>query len=259
MNADIDMCLIAFRWQPDADPSLVLAANRDEFHARPTRALAWWRWPEGPLAGRDVSGGGTWMAVGRDGRFAAVTNFRDPSAARGPRSRGELPLAWVNGDVAANGFANHIHDRRQEYSPFSLIFGDSREIRAVGTHTTPQIVAPGVHALSNHVLDTPWPKSTQAVRKLASGTGAGGMDIDTLLDLLDDREPAPSEALPDTGVGFELESMLSAPFIANETYGTRSSTALLIGSRISVAERTFGPAGDVTGERRFSWSPPEGS
>jgi uncharacterized protein with NRDE domain len=257
LDADADMCLIAFCWQPDADTPLVLAANRDEFHARPTRPLSWWCWPEGPLAGRDLSGGGTWLAVGRDGRFAAVTNFRDPSAESGERSRGELPLAWMDGNAPAAVFAKRVHDHRHQYGPFSLLFGDLRQIRVVGTHSPPEAVSPGVHALSNHVLDTPWPKSTQAVQKLASGSA--GLSIEELLELLDDRKPAPPEALPDTGVGFELESMLSAPFIVNETYGTRSSTGLLIGSRISVAERTFGTAGQVTGERRFSWSLPDGS
>src|SRR6056297_3211832 len=89
------MCLIAFHWQPGAEQPLVMAANRDEFHARPTSALGWRDWPAGPLAGRDEQAGGTWMAVGHKGRFAAITNFRDPEAASGTRSRGELPPAWL--------------------------------------------------------------------------------------------------------------------------------------------------------------------
>ncbi len=251
------MCLIAFRWQPEAARPLVLAANRDEFHARPTRPLGWWRWPGGPLAGRDLSGGGTWMAADRSGRFAAVTNFRDPAAADGARSRGELPLDWLQSSVPAGEFAASIHARRGDYSPFSLVFGDAESLWVVGTHSDPAPISAGLHALSNHVLDTPWPKSIRAVRRL-DACGESGEDwMNALLDLLDDREPAPADALPDTGVGRELESMLSAPFIVSERYGTRSSTALVLGDSIAMAERTFDPAGVVRGERRFTWSPEE--
>lgn len=248
------MCLIAFRWQPDADQPLIMAANRDEFHARPTRALAWWRWPEGPLAGRDEKAGGTWMAVGRGGRFAAITNFRDPGAGSGERSRGELPLAWLASDHAAGDFARDVHARRQASAPFNLVFGDPRELWVVGTHAEPAPVVPGIHALSNHLLDTPWPKSIRAVRRMESWLESKNADVDGLLDLLDDRQPAPDHELPDTGVGRELEAMLSAPFIVSHRYGTRSSSALVLGPTVRMAERTFDPAGNATGERVFSWS-----
>ncbi len=247
------MCVIAFRWQPDAAQPLIMAANRDEFHARPTRALAWWRWPEGPLAGRDEKAGGTWMAAGRTGRFAAVTNFRDPDGGSGERSRGELPLAWLKSDRPGGDFARDLHDRRQEWGPFSLVFGDPSELWVVGTHTEPAPVAPGIHALSNHLLDTPWPKSIRAVRRMESRLESKSVDVDGLLDLLDDRQPAADHELPDTGVGRELEAMLSAPFIVSERYGTRSSSALVLGSIVRMAERTFDPAGKAIGERVFSW------
>lgn len=249
------MCLIAFDWQPDSQRPLVVAANRDEFHERPTRSLCWWRWPAGPLAGRDLTGGGTWMAAGRDGRFAAVTNFRDPAAPEGRRSRGELPPAWLHSKETPAQFAARIHRHRGEYSPFSLVFGDANELWIVGTHSEPAPVAPGIHALSNHVLDTPWPKSTRAVRRLKAWSEDDGTGVAELLDLLDDREPAPADELPDTGVGAEIERMLSPPFIAGDRYGTRSSTALILGSRATMAERTFAPGGHTDGERAFTWSP----
>jgi len=247
------MCLIAFDWNPAADVPLVVAANRDEFHARPTRALAWWGWPRGPLAGRDESAGGTWMAAGRDGRFAAVTNFRDPTAESGQRSRGELPLAWLEHAAGAGEFAARVHRCRDDYAPFNLVFGDPATLWIVGTHSEPASIEPGIHALSNHLLDTPWPKSTRAVRRLAAWRERPRDGVYELLDLLDDREPAPACELPDTGVGPALEAMLSAPFIVSERYGTRSSTALMLGDRITVAERTFNPAGNTTGERRFAF------
>ena len=247
------MCLIAFRWQPDAAQPLIMAANRDEFHDRPTRAMMWWHWPEGPLAGRDEKAGGTWMAADRTGRFAAITNFRDPDAGSGERSRGELPLAWLNSDQKAGAFARDLHARRQAWGPFNLVLGDFTELWNVGTYAEPAPVTPGIHALSNHLLDTPWPKSIRAVRGIERCLERHSVDMDGLLDLLDDRQPAPDDELPDTGVGRELEVMLSAPFIVSERYGTRSSSALLLGATLRMAERTFDPAGRVLGERMFSW------
>lgn len=247
------MCLIAFRWQPDAAQPLIMVANRDEFHSRPTRSLGWWRWPEGPLAGRDEQAGGTWMAVDRRGRFAAITNFRDPEAGSGERSRGELPLAWLEAHRGAGEFARDVHAGLGQWGPFNLVFGDANELWVVGTHAKPVAVSPGVHALSNHLLDTPWPKSIRAVQRLDNWLGVGTDNIDGLLDLLADRSPAADHELPDTGVGRELESVLSAPFIVGDRYGTRSSSALVLASTIKMAERTFDAAGGVIGERIFSW------
>lgn len=249
------MCLIAFRWQPGAERPLFMAANRDEFHARPTSALGWWDWPTGPLAGRDEEAGGTWMAAARRGRFAAITNYRDPDASAGERSRGELPLAWLESGLSAGDFAEEVHSGRRAWSPFNLVFGDANELWIVGTHAEPAAITPGIHALSNHLLDTPWPKSIRAVRRMEDWLHGGEGDVDGLLDLLDDRAPAADHELPDTGVGRKLESMLSAPFIVSERYGTRSSSALVLGPTATMAERSFDPAGRIVGERVFSWKP----
>ena len=249
------MCLITFHWAPGAEVPLVLAANRDEFHARPTRALHWWRWPDGPLAGRDEQAGGTWLAVRRDGRFAAITNYREPAAASGQRSRGELPLEWLECGEPAAAFGRRLHARRLEYGPFNLVVGDRTGLWIVGTHTEPAPIPPGTHALSNHLLDTPWPKSIRAVRGMQRWREQHNTDFDHLLDLLDDREPAGDDELPDTGVGAEAEKFLSAPFIVSPRYGTRCSTALLLNDRITMAERSFAADGRSVGERIFSWRP----
>lgn len=249
-----NMCLIVFDWRPGGEPALVLAANRDEFHARAAEPLSWWQWPRGPLAGRDVQAGGTWLAVSRSGRFAAVTNFRQPGADPGRRSRGELPRAWLESDLGAQAFAAEIHDRRAGYGPFNLIFGDPGALWNVGTHAAPQAVAPGIHALSNHLLDTPWSKASRCGRRLAERV-VDGREITTpeLLDLLHDRDPAPDSVLPETGLDREAERLLSAPFIVSPDYGTRSSTALLLGRRVRVAERSFGADGAPTGEVHFGF------
>lgn len=252
------MCLIAFRWQPDAPQPLVMAANRDEFHARPTRPLGWWKWPAGPLAGRDEQAGGTWMATSRSGRFAAVTNFRDPVATSGARSRGELPLAWLEWNGSVGEFGQVVYGSKAQWGPFNLVFGDAEELWIVGTHAEPAAIQPGIHALSNHLLDTPWPKSIRAVRRMEQWPEGGGGDVDGLLDLLDDRQPAAAHELPDTGVEREVEAMLSAPFIVSERYGTRSSSALVLGPTITMAERSFDAHGKTSGERLFSWTRADG-
>jgi len=250
------MCLIAFHWNPGSRRPLVLAANRDEFHARPTRPLHWWRWPDGVLAGRDEQAGGTWLAVRRDGRWAAITNFRDSRAAAGSRSRGELPLMWLEHTGTTGEFGRSLHDRRHHYGPFNLVFGDFQSLWIVGTHTDPAPVESGTHALSNHLLDTPWPKSICAVERMTAWQAGSGDDLDSLLDLLDDRRPARDEQLPETGVGLEFERLLSAPFVVSPRYGTRSSSGLVLDERIRVAERNFDAAGACIGQRMFGWAAP---
>ncbi|MDX1625474.1 MAG: NRDE family protein [Wenzhouxiangellaceae bacterium] len=252
------MCLILLAWAPDADPWLTVAANRDEFHDRETRALRWWSWPSGPLAGRDGASGGTWMAASRDGRFAAVTNFRDPQADAGPRTRGELPVEALR----ARNLEAWLHDvraRRREYAPFNLLVADRETLWNVGTHAEPSRVAAGVHALSNHLLDTPWPKSTRAARRFRDWLSGGAGDLEDGLDLLDDREHADEDELPDTGIGREAERRLSPPFIVTPNYGTRSSTVLQIGTRADMVERSFDAGGRCTGQREFGWKPETGA
>lgn len=247
------MCLIAFDWRPGTGRPLVLVANRDEFHARPTRALGWWTVGSGPLAGRDLQAGGTWLGARRDGRFAALTNVRDPAAPKGERSRGELPVRALATDEAIDVFVRRVHADRTRYGPFNLLVGDRRSLWQVGTHAAPGIVEPGLHALSNHALDTPWPKSIRAVRRLEEALAERTPSTDTLLGLLDDRNPAGDHELPDTGVGKELERMLSAPFIVDPRYGTRSSSVLVLDGTARMAERCFDPEGRRIGERTHTW------
>nr|WP_240956265.1 NRDE family protein [Wenzhouxiangella sp. XN79A] len=244
--------MIAFDWRPGTPRPLVLAANRDEFHARPTRALHWWPAPQGLLAGRDEQAGGTWLAVRRDGRFAALTNVRDPSAPAGERSRGALPVAALQAPSIAD-FVERVHRQRGDYGPFNLLVGDRAVLWQVGTHTLPAEVPAGLHALSNHALDTPWPKSIRAVQRLEQALADPEPATTTLLGLLDDRAAAPDEELPDTGVGVALERMLSAPFIVDERYGTRSSSALVLDGSVRMAERIFDAAGERIGERHIQW------
>lgn len=247
------MCLIAFSFTPGRERHLLLAANRDEFHERPARPMTWWRWPKGPLAGRDERAGGTWLAVGRDGRWAAVTNFRDPHAQGARRSRGELPLQFLEEDTAPENFVREVHDRRAEYGPFNLLVGDRTALWYGSSRASPAAVSPGVHALSNGLLDEPWPKTRRAATALGGLVSAAAVDSRRLFQLMDDREPAPVEELPDTGVGADLERFLSPPFIVGERYGTRCTSILELGERSRVAERRFDPSGRSMGEVAFAF------
>lgn len=247
------MCLIAFSFRPGHSRHLLLAANRDEFHDRPARPMAWWCWPDGPLAGRDEAGGGTWLAVARDGRFAAVTNFRDPRASGGERSRGELPLDFLASGNSPRAHAAEVHERRADYGPFNLLVGDRRSLWYASSHAPPSPVEAGVHALSNGLLDEPWPKSRRVATALGTPASGDSFDAERLFTLMDDREPAPDDELPDTGVGPELERFLSPPFIVGERYGTRCTTVLAFGERHLCVERRFDALGETRGETAFTF------
>jgi uncharacterized protein with NRDE domain len=249
------MCLIAFIFAPDHERHLLLAANRDEFHARPARPMAWWHWPEGPLAGRDEKGGGTWLGLARDERWAAVTNFRDPRADSGDRSRGDLPIGFFTSGLSPADYVRTIDREKTAYGPFNLLVGDRRTLWYCSSRSQPQAVGPGVHALSNGLLDEGWPKSRRAstaLRGLPDQPGA--VDTDRLFELMDDRETAADDELPDTGVGLEVERMLSAPFIVSPRYGTRCTTVLELGGISRATERRFAPDGTRVGELSYRLS-----
>lgn len=249
------MCLIAFNFTPGQDRHLLLVANRDEFHDRPARPMYWWRWPDGPLAGRDERAGGTWIAVGRDGRWSAVTNFRDPGAEGGRRSRGEMPVEFLAGSMSPEIYVREVCRRRGQYGPFNLLAGDRQTLWYGSSHAEPAAVEPGVHALSNGRIDEPWPKSRRASTALGGLASSGRCDVERLLDLMNDRNAAPDDELPDTGVGAELERFLSPPFIVGERYGTRCTTLLDLGRRVLAAERTFDAAGEIVAQLDYGFDP----
>jgi uncharacterized protein with NRDE domain len=241
------MCLIALAWDAHPRFDLVLAANRDEFLDRPAAALH--RWADGTLAGRDLRAGGTWFGLSDAGRLALLTNVRRPSDVRQDApSRGEIVTQWLRGGADAVGFCAAL--RAAGHNPFNLIAADFArgEIFWTGTdQPTPHALQPGLHALSNAALDTPWPKTVQLKRDLAlalerhDGTDAL---IAALLGALADRTRAPDDALPSTGVPLETERYLSSVFIDMPHYGTRCSTVLVrerATGQLTVVELTHGP------------------
>lgn len=254
------MCLVLFAWKAHPDHALILAANRDEFYSRPTAPAA--PWPEAPnvVAGRDRQGGGTWLGVTRTGRWAAITNFRDPRefSRQGP-SRGGLVAEYLRTDRSPSDYVESVAADADEYNGFNLLVGDSGSVWWF-SNRAPDAAGPvdaGVHGLSNALLDTPWPKVTRGKRELSDLLSGPAPDSSRLLEILMDRTLAADHGLPDTGVGPELERALSASFILTPGYGTRSSTALLIGrnSTVELVERTFTPGTTRRTEIRYQLGP----
>jgi len=243
------MCLIVFAWRPGHAQPLIVAANRDEFYARPSLPLA--QWPETPeiYAGRDLEAGGTWLGVGADGRFAALTNIRAPHQPPARRSRGELVARFLAGKIPLDDYLTDVVGRSVEYAGFNLLVGTADSLWHYNANDVqPQRLSSGVYGVSNAGLNTPWPKLLRA--RAALGELLDDPQPEALLTLLSDPQTAPFADLPDTGVGLATESLLSSVFIASPSYGTRASTALIIhadGTR-HLVERSFGPYGGHLGE-----------
>lgn len=246
------MCLIAIAWRPGHALPLLVAANRDEFHARPTATMAEWSDAPGVIAGRDLQAGGTWLGIGPGGRFAALTNIRDPQAQQGSRSRGELPLRFLQTTLGPEAFVKKLQGEADEYSGFNLLIGDRQALWHFNSQSRrATALAPGVHGVSNAGLNTPWPKLERAKAALTATLPAP--DEQALFALLADATKPEDAALPATGVGVELERLLGSVFIASPTYGTRASTLLFEygDGRRRIIERSFGPEGRPIGEMRF--------
>jgi uncharacterized protein with NRDE domain len=250
------MCLLVFSYDVHAQYRLIVAANRDEFHHRPTASAAWW--PEAPevVGGRDLEAGGTWLGFTTGGRFAAITNFREPGRhVETNRSRGGLVAGFLRDSGCSGDYAKEVASRGAQYNGFNLLVGDTRELWWVSNRCdSPRRVEPGVHGLSNHLLDTPWPKVKRSTEQLEKLVGrASSIAVASLFDLLEDRSRPLDHELPDTGVGRELERLLSPPYIVSPGYGTRSSTVMLVGKdgEVVFVEKSWAPDGSETGRAEF--------
>jgi len=253
------MCLILFAWDAHPDYPLVFAGNRDEAYDRPSAPADFWHDDARVFGGRDLEKGGTWLGLSLSGRMAAVTNFRErPAVRNAPRSRGDLAARFLRGDEAPGAYLERIARSGADYGAFSVIVGDGASLWYFSNRgTSARQLSPGVYGLSNHLIDTPWPKVAAGKQRLARLLGAGEAQLTAeLFDILLDRTPAPDSELPDTGVGLQRERELSPLFIAGDRYGTRASTVLLIGrdGAVLFIERAFGPGGAPLGitEKRFS-------
>jgi uncharacterized protein with NRDE domain len=248
------MCLILFANRVVPDAPLIVAANRDEYFARPAAPAALWDDHPTILAGRDLSAGGTWLGVSTTGRFAALTNFRNPAThRRDAPSRGELVSAFLRGRMSARSYVQRLAREAKPYNGFCLLAGDGEHLFFYSNRAeVPLEVEPGVHGLANHLLDTPWPKVVKGRAGLDALTGAP-FSIDDHLALLDDAVPADERDPPRVGVDIERERRLSSLRILSADYGTRCSTVLRItaAGTVDFAERSYRPDGEIAGEVRY--------
>jgi uncharacterized protein with NRDE domain len=245
------MCLITLAWRADPAYRLIVAANRDEYFGRPSAPAGFWGDHRGVLAGRDLEAGGTWLGITLEGRFAALTNYRNPADRRtGVPSRGALVAGFLTGTAGAADYARQIERKAAAYNGFSLVVGDGDSLWFVSNRGgRASRVEPGIHGLSNHLLDTPWPKVERAKAGLAALLKKP-FDAGATFGLLDDTRRAPSADLPSTGVSLELEERLSAiRILAAGGYGTRCSTALCFSNdgRIEFHERSYREDGATVG------------
>lgn len=241
------MCLIVFAWRPGHALPLLVAANRDEFHRRPSAPAAQWNDAPQVYAGRDLEAGGTWLGLSTHGRFAAVTNVREPSQTPGPRSRGDLPRGWLAGTDTLDRYAARVLTQSEQYTGFNLLLGDGKRLCWISQHRLTWLTE-GIYGLSNAQLDTPWPKLTKARQALEAELEHP--EPEALFELLGDTTQPADDQLPDTGVGLASERMLSSAFIKGEHYGTRASTLVYAwenGER-RLLERSFGPNGQPQGK-----------
>ena len=252
------MCLLVLAWQAHPRYRLIVAANRDEFHERPTAPLAKWSAPDDILAGRDLRANGTWLGLDQRRHFGVITNFRELQRPRPDApSRGALIPRFLREKSGTQTFLAQLESQAAGYSAFNLLLTD-RDSLWYASNRTPgfaRTLSPGVYGLSNQFLDTPWPKLRRVRQRFETwlsdpetGSPAG------LFALLDDRNRAtPDEELPQTGLEPEWERVLSAPFVLNPDYGTRCSTVLLLEPSGAgyLAERRFSPEGLQTGATVF--------
>jgi len=252
------MCLLVLAWQVHPRYRLVVAANRDEFHARPAAPLERWPAPDEILAGRDLEAGGTWLGLDRERRFGVVTNFRELQRPQpGAPSRGELIPGYLRGRASPGDFFATLAPQAQRYSGFNLLLADGDSLWYGCNRAAPfaRALPPGVYGLSNEFLDTPWPKLTRVRRSFEAWLASPEADAAALFAMLDDRQrTADDAALPNTGLSREWERILSSPFVRNGEYGTRCSTVLLLGAagQLLLAERRFNSLGEVTGDTEFA-------
>jgi len=237
------MCLIVFAYNAHPKYKFIFAANRDEFYDRPTEQANYWKDHPELLAGKDLQAGGTWMGITKQGRFAAVTNYRDlKNIKEDAPSRGKLTLDFLIDNISAEKYYEKIKPALQDYNGFNLILGSVDELFYFSTHTNGfEKLEPGIYGLSNATLNAEWYKVKKSKNILAGLLKHDKVHPWELLNLLNDTRTAKDEELPDTGVGKEWEKVLSSIFIQSPNYGTRCSTAVVVDieNNVRFAEKTF--------------------
>ncbi len=237
------MCLIIFSYKQHPYYRLIVASNRDEFYERPTQSLEFWKENPHILAGRDLKNKGAWIGVSKTGKIAFITNFRDSSPQKGNApSRGRLVSDFLENKEPSVMYLDQLAASDDVYNPFNLVVGDFSDLlyysnRGGGI----QKLGPGLFGLSNHFMDTPWPKVETGKRNIQNLLSAGDFEVEEIFNILNDRSCSPDSMLPDTGIGIEGERMLSPLFVTSDIYGTRTSSVILIENNGNTGfyERTY--------------------
>ena len=238
------MCLINFQFQEHPNYKLIIAANRDEFYKRPTAPVHFWEDEPTILAGRDLLQMGTWLGITKQGRFGALTNYRDPAHMTNDKtSRGEIISNYLIGDISAEDYLTSLNMKKEDYNGFNLIIGSPDQMFYYNNIEGQIIkISTGTHGLSNHFLNTPWPKVTSGKKMLHDYLVKQELiQPNELFDILSDAKIAEDLHLPKTGIDIKLERQLSPIFIKTAEYGTRCSTVLLVDkeNNVTFIERTY--------------------
>lgn len=248
------MCLILFALQQHEEFPLIVIANRDEYYARPTQSAHWWSDTPGIFAGRDLEARGTWMGVNKKGRFAAVTNVRQPgNLGPGRLSRGKLTRDFLSGRESAEAFLKNIETDADDYAGFNLLVGDDSGLYFYSNRDSGvRRIAPGIYGISNGIFNEHWPKLESGKKALENALQRDIGD-DMLMQILTDDSQAQDSALPETGVALDIERLLSSRFIRSPDYGTRASSVVRFNRQkeINFVEQNFnaaGPVGDLIEE-----------
>jgi uncharacterized protein with NRDE domain len=253
------VCLILFTYGQYPDYPVVIAANRDEFYNRPTAPADYWQDTPHILAGRDLQKGGTWLGVDNQGRIAAITNYRDPSADKtDAKSRGSLVLDFLLQQQPASDYLSRYQSELHRYNGFNLLAYDTSGFYCLSSLSGEiQSLSAGLYGISNDLLDASWPKVKKGKIELGRLLNAGKpVNVDDIFIILADRSVFADALLPDTGIGLDWERILSPIFVNSQTYGTRSSTVVMIdkNSMLTFAERSFDENGGITGTLKYQFN-----
>lgn len=251
------MCLVACALNQHPKYPFILVSNRDEFRARPSAPAHFWKDDPNILAGIDLKMNGTWLGITRTGRIALITNYRDLNNLKPDApSRGALVSNFLKSEVSADDYLASITDPTS-YNGFNLLVGDRKGLSWFSNKSEEKTkLESGIFGLSNALLDTPWPKVEALKNGLRDVINADKVESEKLFALLASSQRPVDTALPDTGVGLELERLLSSAFINSEKYGTVCSTVILIDKEENVQffERSFDGNGEASGEVSFSFA-----
>ena len=252
------MCILFIAVDQHPDYPLIIAANRDEFHARLTQPSHFWKSKPHMLAGKDLQAGGTWLGVAKNGHIAALTNIRAPSKERfDAMTRGELVVNALQYKGSWAVHTQHLKNTATDYNGFNLVYGDWKNLQVFNSHTQEHhALTQGVYGLSNAQLNTPWPKTQQGVNALnALCQSKQPLVVEQLFAILSDPTQASDETLPDTGIAKPWEKMLSSIFIKSPDYGTRCSTVITVDHHhaLNWEERSYDPTGQVTQTQAYSF------